>query len=84
MVPDLPAGIEYDRNNERLNARIRECLVHPLAASFRESLERLAGMARGGGKVQIGLDFAPLSFGFAVIRPNWSAWGAYLRAGSAV
>lgn len=73
-VPDLPDGIIIDDRNEALVARIRECLLHPLAESFRENLERLAGMARSGAKVRIGMDFAPLSFGFAVIRPNGSAW----------
>lgn len=74
LVSDVPAGIEFDTQNEKLVARIRECLRHLLAKSFRENLERLAGMAHGGGKVQIGLDSAPLSFGFAVIRPNGNAW----------
>lgn len=73
-LADLPAGIIIDDRNEALVARIRECLLHPLAESFRENLERLAGMARGGSKVRIGMDFAPLSFGFAVIRPDGSAW----------
>lgn len=70
----LPPGIVIDEGNNALVARIKECLAHPLVESFRESLERLAGMARGGSKVRIGLDFAPLSFGFAVIRPDGSSW----------
>lgn len=73
-VRKLPAGIEIDVRNEKLLARIEECLAHPLAESFKENLERLAGFARGGGKVRIGLDFAPLSFGFAVVRADGSCW----------
>jgi hypothetical protein len=71
-VGSLPEGLEFDMQNEKLLARIQECLTHPLAESFKENLERLAGFARGGGKVRIGLDFAPLSFGFAVVRPDGS------------
>lgn len=70
----VPVGIEFDAQNETLVARIQECLAHPLSTSFQENLERLAGLARSGGKVRIGLDFSPLSFGFAVIRPDGSAW----------
>lgn len=70
----LPPGIVIDASNERLVARIKECLVHPLSESFHENLDRLAGFARGGSKVRIGLDFADLSFGFAVIRPDGSCW----------
>lgn len=70
----LPAGIEIDTQNEKLVARIWECLAHEQAESFRENLDRLAGMARGGSKVRLGLDFSPLSFGFAVIRPDGSCW----------
>lgn len=70
----LPPGIVIDERNEHLVARIRECLEHPLAESFRENLQRLSGFAQGGRKVRIGLDFAPLSFGFAVIRADGSAW----------
>lgn len=70
----LPPGIVIDEANERLVARIQECLAHPLSESFRENLERLAGFARGGGKVRIGMDFAELSFGFAVVRPDGSCW----------
>lgn len=73
-VLDLPPGIVIDTRNEKLVDRIRECLAHPLAESFRENLERLAGFARGGSKVRIGLDFADLSFGFAVVRPDGSCW----------
>lgn len=70
----IPAGIQIDYGNENLVARIKECLAHPLADSFKENLERLAGFARGGSRVRIGMDFAPLSFGFAVIRPDGSCW----------
>lgn len=73
-IPGVPAGIEYDVQNEMLAARIKECLDHPLAESFLENLERLAGFAAGGRRVRIGLDFAPLSFGFAVMRPDGSCW----------
>lgn len=73
-VLDLPPGIVFDAQNEKLVARIQECLAHDQADSFRENLDRLAGLARGGSKVRIGLDFAPLSFGFAVIRSDGSAW----------
>lgn len=74
-VPNLPAGILLDTGNQKLVERVRACLAHPLADSFRESIDRLATMATGiGGKVRIGLDFAPLSFGFAVIRPDGRAW----------
>lgn len=74
ILPDLPAGIVFDTQNEKLIGRIQECLAHEQVESFKENLERLAGFARGGSKVRIGLDFAPLSFGFAVIRPDGSAW----------
>jgi hypothetical protein len=70
----IPAGIEFDAQNEKLVARIQECLAHEQAESFRENLQRLAGFVHAGGKVRIGLDFAPLSFGFAVIRPDGSCW----------
>ena len=70
----LPPGVVFDEGNGRLVARIKECLAHPMAESFRENLDRLAGFARGGGRVRIGLDFAPLSFGFAVLRPDGSCW----------
>lgn len=73
-VHGIPAGIEFDVQNEKLVARIEECLAHALAESFKENLERLAGFARGGGKLRLGLDFADLSFGFAVIRPDGSCW----------
>lgn len=71
-VHGIPAGIEYDANNEKLIARIEECLAHPLAQSFRENLERLAGLVRGGGRIRLGLDFADLSFGFAVVLADGS------------
>lgn len=74
VFPQLPAGIVFDDQNEKLATRIAECLAHPLAESFRENLERLARLAHGGGKVRIGLDFADLSFGFAVLRPDGSCW----------
>ena len=70
VISGLPPGIEFDTQNDKLVARIQECLAHEQAESFKENLERLAGFARGGSKVRIGLDFAPLSFGFAVIRPD--------------
>lgn len=73
-LPQLPAGIVFDTRNDKLVARIQECLLHPLAESFKENLERLAGFARGGGKVRLGLDFSDLSFGFAVVRPDGSCW----------
>lgn len=74
-APTLPAQIEYDARNDKLVARIEECLTHPLADTFRESLGRLAAMAKAvGGRVRLGLDFAPLSFGFAVIRADGEAW----------
>lgn len=73
-LPQLPAGIEYDRQNDKLVERIQACLAHEQAESFKENLERLAGFARGGAKVRIGLDFAPLSFGFAVLRADGSCW----------
>ena len=73
-VLDVPAGIVFDAQNEKLVARIQECLAHEQAESFKENLERLAGFARGGSRVRIGLDFAPLSFGFAVVRPDGSCW----------
>lgn len=72
VIPGIPAGIDFDAQNERLVARIQECLAHPLATSFRENLERLARFARSGGEVRIGMDFADLSFGFAVFRPDGS------------
>jgi hypothetical protein len=74
VIPGLPAGIVFDAQNEKLVTRLQECLAHPLAESFVENLERLASFARGGSRVRIGMDFAPLSFGFAVIRPDGSAW----------
>lgn len=74
MFPGIPPAIEFDQHNQELTKRVQECLAHPLAESFLESLERLAGLAHGGKKVRLGLDFSPLSFGFAVIRPDGSAW----------
>lgn len=71
---ELPAGIMIDENNPVLVDRLRECFAHQFAPSFKENLDRLAGFAGGGGKVCLGLDFAPLSFGFAVLRPNGSCW----------
>lgn len=73
-IPGIPPEIVFDRPNEKLVARLQECLVHEQAESFKENLERLAGFAHGGGKVRIGLDFAELSFGFAVIRKDGSTW----------
>ena len=73
-IPGVPTGIEFDTQNEKLVARIQECLSHELADSFKENLQRLAGMAHGGGKVRIGWDFAPMSFGFAVIRSDGRVW----------
>lgn len=70
----IPDGIEIDAANSVLVTRIQECLEHPLAESFKENLQRLAGFAQGGRKVRVGLDFSPLSFGFAVIRADGSAW----------
>ena len=74
VIPGLPAGIVIDSKNEKLVARIEECLAHEQAESFKENLERLAGFARGGSMVRLGLDFSDLSFGFAVIRPDGSCW----------
>lgn len=72
---DLPTEVVVDLGNDALIARITECLAHPLAESFRESIDRLASIATGiGGRVRIGMDFAPLSFGFAVIRSDGNAW----------
>lgn len=90
VIPEMPAGIVFDAQNEQLVVRLQECLAHPMADSFKENLERLSGLAHGGSKVRIGLDFAPLSFGFAVIRPDGSCWivgglvfhGAHDRGGN--
>lgn len=74
-VLELPPTIVFDAGNDKLVARIQQCLAHPLAESFRESLSRLASMAKGiGGKVRLYWDFADLSFGFVVIRANGEAW----------
>lgn len=73
-IPGIPPEIVFDSANDKLVTRLQECFAHPLAESFKENLERLAGLAHGGSRVRIGLDFAPLSFGFAVIRSDGSCW----------
>lgn len=73
---DVPDGIVLDNTNDALIARIAECLAHPKAESFRESLDRLAHLAKNfpGGKVKLWPDFAPLSFDFIVLRGDGSRW----------
>lgn len=74
-APALPPEIEFDSNNKELLDQVQAALLHPLSASFQrciETLQRLAGNARG--KARLYRDFAPLSFGFSVIRADGRAW----------
>ena len=74
---NIPAGVQFDNANNDLIARISECLAHPLAASFKDNLQRLAGMAAGiGGRARLYLDFSPLSLGWSVLRADGSCWMA--------
>lgn len=76
-IPGIPAGIEFDTANDALRTRIQECLAHPLRESFRDCLERLASMASGiKGSARLYHDFAPMSLGWAVMRPDGSCWMA--------
>lgn len=76
VASDVPAEVEIDANNEALVARVQECIAHPLVDSFRDSLDRLARLAKNfpGGKVKLWPDFAPLSFDFVVLRGDGSRW----------
>jgi hypothetical protein len=76
-LPALPPEIAIDPDNEELVDRIRAAMIHPLAKTFNDSLETLVRLANNvKGKTRLYMDFAPLSLGWAVLRPDGSCWMA--------
>lgn len=73
--PPLPPEIVFDNQNQELVARIQAAMLHPLAKTFSDSIDTLVRLATNvKGSTKLFLDFAPLSFGFCVVRGNGSAW----------
>jgi len=75
--PPLPPEIVIDQENKELVDRIQAAMLHPLSSTFQNSIDTLVRLARNAkGKAKLYLDFAPMSLGWAVLRPDGSCWMA--------
>jgi len=71
----LPPEVQIDTDNEALVERVQTALTHSLSQTFQLCLDTLVRLASNvHGTVHLYLDFAPLSFGFMVLRQDGSSW----------
>ena len=75
LLLKIPDGVVWDKQHELLKARILRCLRHPLRDDFLHQLEWMTNNHREDRTytVELGMDFAPLSFSFAYLKDG-KAW----------